>query len=334
MASPIPDAGSDPARAALGWAVHARGDDVAVEVLRRLDGQPPIEVLGSIAAADRLATQVVGRFLATGEGATEVEHAQLSGPGALINAIDLPALIKAYLAWREATIAVVDEEGARLRSPEALIAEAHHVIARSSDASIVRMARQFDLERRRLEEALSGERAKLAHQVMHDCLTGLPNRTLLYDRIGSALASLRRYGGTVGVLFVDLDGFKDVNDGHGHETGDRLLSVVAERVSTAVRPSDTVARLGGDEFIVLCDRLEEPGEAVAVAQRVLGALRVPFALPAGEATLTASVGIALAELGEAPDALVGRADQAMYAAKRRGDALELARRPDAPVAVA
>jgi diguanylate cyclase (GGDEF)-like protein len=328
-----PDTGSDPARAALGWALHARGDDVAAEVLRQMEGHPSMEVMASIAAADRLATQIVGRWLATGEGATEAERTELAGPGSLINEIELPALIKAYLAWRSAAIVVVDEEAALLGCGEQLILEAHHVIARSSDASIVRMSRQFDSERRRLEDALAAERAKLAHQAMHDFLTGLPNRSLLYDRIAHALRAADRYGGTVALLFVDLDGFKDVNDGHGHETGDRLLQAVAERVRAAVRPSDTVARLGGDEFIVLCDRLDDPAEAMAVADRVLAALREPFEPPLSEAALTASIGIALGEPGDGPDVLVGRADQAMYVAKRRRDAHEVARPPDAAAPV-
>lgn len=333
MGRPPEPSGIDASRVTLGWALHARGDDVAADVLRRIGGRLSFEVLARIATADRLATQVVGRWLATGEGAMEAEHAQLSGLGSLVNAVDLPALVKGYLAWREAAIAVLEEEGARSGCGESLLAEARQVIARSCDASIVRMVRQFELERSRLQDALAEERAKLTHQALHDYLTGLPNRPLLFNRIAHALHGADRYGGTVALLFVDLDGFKDVNDGFGHETGDLLLVAVAERLCVAVRPSDTVARLGGDEFIVLCDRLEDAGEATAVAERVLAALREPFVLPVGEAALTASIGIALASDDEAPDELVGRADHAMYAAKRRGDAHEVAPRPDAPALV-
>ncbi|MCW2992429.1 MAG: bifunctional diguanylate cyclase/phosphodiesterase [Solirubrobacterales bacterium] len=311
-------------RAALGWALHARGDDVAAEVLRRLGGTPTLEVMASIANADRLATQVVGRWLATGEGATGDEHAQLSGPGALVGAITLDELVKAYLAWREVTIQVLEEEGARLGSDEALLAEGRVMVARSSDVSLVRMARQFEAERGRLAAELASERAKLAHQAMHDPLTGLPNRVLLYDRITQALSATGRYGGITAVLFVDLDGFKEVNDGCGHETGDRILVEVSDRLRSVVRPSDTVARLGGDEFVVLCERLDAHDEASAVADRVLDAVRFPFVAGDRTMALSASIGIAFPADGEQPDALVGRADAAMYVAKRRRDARELA----------
>src|SRR3954447_10551998 len=99
-------------RAALGWALHGRADDVAAEVLHGLAGDPSYEVLAAIAAADRLATQVVGRWIATGEGATESEHEQLSGPGSLVGVFELPALVKAYLAWRDHAVAVLEEEAA------------------------------------------------------------------------------------------------------------------------------------------------------------------------------------------------------------------------------
>ena len=304
--------------------MHGRAEDVAGRVLHGLEGSPSYEVLACIAEADRLATRVVGRWLATGEGATDEEHALLSGPGSLVGMYPLPDLVKAYFAWRDATILVLEEEAARLECSEELLAEGRVVIERSCDAALVRMGRQFDVERMRLEEELAAQRAKLAHQALHDPLTGLPNRLLLYDRLEHALRAMGRYGGAVALLFVDLDGFKGVNDRSGHEAGDRLLVAVAERLTHAVRPSDTPARMGGDEFIVLCDRLPDAVEAERVADRILAALRKPFVLGAERITLSASVGVAVARAGEAPDQIVGRADAAMYAAKRHGDARELA----------
>jgi len=311
-------------RAALGWALHDRADDVAGRVLHGLEGSPSYEVLASIAEADRLATQVVGRWLATGDGATEEEHAKLSGPGSLVGIYPLPELVKAYLAWREAAMAVLAEQAEALGCDDALVAEARVVIERSCDAALVRMGRQFDQSRSRLEDELAAERAKLAHQALHDPLTGLPNRVLLYDRLEQALRASGRYGGAVALLFVDLDGFKTVNDRCGHETGDQLLVAVARRLQRAVRPSDTPARIGGDEFVVLCDRLPDADEARRLADRILETLRDPFLIARQRLALSASVGIALGAAGEAPDAVVGRADAAMYAAKRRGDACELA----------
>lgn len=311
-------------RAALGWAVHARGDDVAGAVLSRLGGSPSHEVMATIANADRLATQVVGRWLATGEGATAEEQVQLSGPGSLVGSIALDEFVKAYLVWREVTIDVLEEEAARLGCAAALVDEALTMVARSLDVSLVRMARQFESERRRLEDELAAERAKLAHQAMHDCLTGLPNRSFLYDRISRSLRAGSDPQANTALLFVDLDGFKGINDACGHEAGDRLLLEVADRLCSVVRPSDTVARLGGDEFVVLCERLESADAAFAVADRVLESLRSPFVLDGRSPQLSASVGIAVPEAGEGPEALLGRADAAMYVAKRRGDARVLA----------
>src|SRR4051812_38966565 len=122
-------------RQALGWALHDRADDVAGRVLHGLDGSPSFEVLACIAEADRLATRVVGRWLATGDGATEEEHEQLSGPGSLVGMYPLPELIKAYLAWREALLAVLAEEAQRIGCDPGLLAEARAVIERSCDAA-------------------------------------------------------------------------------------------------------------------------------------------------------------------------------------------------------
>ena len=159
--------------------------------------------------------------------------------------------------------------------------------------------------------------ARLAHQALHDPLTGLPNRTLFSDRMMIARARLRR-GGTLGVLFCDLDGFKEINDRFGHETGDRVLAEAAGRMSSVVRPSDTIARLGGDEFAILCEGIDERG-AVAVADRLTEALKAKIRVPAGNLQIACSIGIVITEDADVrPDALLHSADSAMYAAKRAG----------------
>src|SRR6202035_1194632 len=262
-------------------ALVARADEVAAMVRSRWDEKvlASPETLATIAGSDRLATQLIGRWLVTGESASEEEHARLATSGGLIDTVPLPRLLKSYLVWRDAALTVLAEEAARLRSPPELLAEASFVVRRSCDASMVRMSRQFEAERLRLQHELSIEREKLAHQALHDPLTGLPNRTLLYDRMAQALRSTGRYGGTIALLFVDLDDFKTINDAFGHEAGDALLVDVAPRLRAELRPSDTAARLGGDEFIVLCERLDDPEtDAVAVATRLLAALRRPFEL--------------------------------------------------------
>ncbi len=319
--------GHNSPRAALGQALLARADDVAAMVRSRWDEKvlASPETLALIADADRLATHLIGRWLVSGELASEEEHTRLATAGALVDTVPLPRLVKGYLGWRDATLTVLAEEAVRLGSPPDLVAEARFVVRRSCDASMVRMSRQFEAERARLQQELSIERERLAHQALHDPLTGLPNRTLLYDRMAQALRSTGRYGGSIALLFVDLDDFKMINDAFGHEAGDAILVDVAHRLRAEVRPSDTAARLGGDEFIVLCERLDDPeSDAVAVAKRLLAALRRPFELHGKTVSISASIGIAVATGGEAPDTLVSRADGAMYRAKGRRGTLRLA----------
>jgi diguanylate cyclase (GGDEF)-like protein/PAS domain S-box-containing protein len=161
--------------------------------------------------------------------------------------------------------------------------------------------------------------AKLAHQAMHDPLTGLPNRTLFNDRMLVAEARLRR-GGSVALLFLDLDRFKVVNDGLGHDAGDRILIEAAARLRSVLRPSDTVARFGGDEFAVLCEGVDESG-VEAIACRIAEVLAIPFRIDGRELSLSASTGIVLTTDADSdPDSLLGDADVAMYAAKQAGRA--------------
>jgi diguanylate cyclase (GGDEF)-like protein len=161
--------------------------------------------------------------------------------------------------------------------------------------------------------------ARLSHQAMHDPLTGLPNRTLFTDRMMLAKARLRR-GGSLGLMFCDLDYFKVVNDNFGHEAGDRLLIEVAQRLGSILRPSDTVARFGGDEFALLCEGVDSEA-AERIADRIKEVFSVPFLIDGYEVALSASTGIALTTDPDVdPDQLMSDADLAMYAAKQRGRA--------------
>ena len=163
--------------------------------------------------------------------------------------------------------------------------------------------------------------SRLQQQATHDELTGLPNRTLLMDRLRMALSRIRRTGTGVAVLFCDLDNFKVVNDSLGHVEGDRLLVDTAERLVKALRPGDTVARFSGDEFVVLCEELNEPGDAMFVADRVRGLLDRRFVLEDAEVFMTVSTGIAYTEDPDAePMHLIRDADAAMYQAKGGGRA--------------
>ncbi|MHB8682048.1 MAG: diguanylate cyclase domain-containing protein, partial [Acidimicrobiales bacterium] len=162
---------------------------------------------------------------------------------------------------------------------------------------------------------------QMRHQAGHDSLTGLPNARLLDELAGAALATARRHGYRVGVLFVDLDLFKEVNDALGHHAGDMLLVEVGLRLRTAVRAGDTVARLGGDEFGVLLPHVVEVGEAEAVAERILDVLAEPVSVGGRRAAVRASVGVAVSRSGtETFDCLLDWADTAMYEAKAHGRA--------------
>jgi diguanylate cyclase (GGDEF)-like protein len=164
-------------------------------------------------------------------------------------------------------------------------------------------------ERRRAEE-------KLRVVATHDPLTALPNRTLLHERLSHALAKAQHYDRHLAVLFVDLDRFKNINDTLGHEAGDLLLQMAAQRMGDCLRGTDTMARQGGDEFVVLMDELTDAGPAAGVSQRILDAMGNPFNVDGQEVHLTASIGISV--FPEDGRALLKNADIAMYCAKEKG----------------
>jgi diguanylate cyclase (GGDEF)-like protein/PAS domain S-box-containing protein len=160
---------------------------------------------------------------------------------------------------------------------------------------------------------------ELAHQAFHDSLTGLPNRSLFRDRVEQALRRDRRTQLDPAIVFLDLDGFKAVNDSLGHEAGDQVLCEVASRLEQAVRSGDTVTRLGGDEFAILIEQSMRPlDEAEEVSRRVRQALEVPLELTTQPVSLTVSIGIAVADHDSTASSLLRDADVAMYQAKRAG----------------
>lgn len=166
-------------------------------------------------------------------------------------------------------------------------------------------------ERKRLEE-------QLTHQAFHDPLTGLANRALLLDRLTQALASRARTGDAVAALYLDLDDFKAVNDAHGHQTGDALLRAVTQRLQQSLRAADTLGRLGGDEFAVVVTGASATGEAEGLGRRIAAALAEPFILGGHAIRSAVSCGIAVAAGNEDAEALLCRADLALYQAKAQG----------------
>lgn len=172
----------------------------------------------------------------------------------------------------------------------------------------------------RLLARLNDKQAELARMAHYDALTGLPNRTLLYDRLQQVLAQARRRGSQVGLLYMDLDDFKRINDTQGHEAGDEALRQTAGRFSAIVRDTDTLARVGGDEFVLLLADLEGDAEAAVlrVAQKYVEALQTPLQIAGMDCLLGVSIGIALGQGEQTADALMQAADQAMYRAKAAG----------------
>jgi diguanylate cyclase (GGDEF)-like protein/PAS domain S-box-containing protein len=192
--------------------------------------------------------------------------------------------------------------------------DSHRLVFAGRDA---RMAVVTDItERKRAEDAL-------AHQALHDLLTDLPNRTLLHDRLRQAIRGAKRDSSSLALLVMDLDRFKEVNDTFGHHYGDLLLRQVCQRLQDALRGSDTLARLGGDEFALLLP-VADAAVAGQVAQRLLEVLDEPFAIEGHSFAIGASIGIALyPQHADDADALLRRADVAMYVAKRSGSGYAL-----------
>ena len=188
---------------------------------------------------------------------------------------------------------------------EMLLAFAEHASLALNDASAV--------------EAMRKAFADAVHQAHHDTLTGLPNRALVLDRLDHALARQVRGGRRSGVLFVDLDRFKTVNDTLGHSIGDEVLVRIGERLAASVRPGDTVGRLAGDEFVVVCEEIET-AELLQVAQRLSRAIEEPLPLYGRDTVITASIGVAHVNGGGRAEDVLRDADVAMYRAKERGRA--------------
>ncbi|BCU06098.1 ABC transporter substrate-binding protein [Allochromatium tepidum] len=177
----------------------------------------------------------------------------------------------------------------------------------------VMVATMVDVTERRLAEE------DLVWRAIHDPLTGLANRAMIHERLERALHRSKRQGHSVALLFIDLDGFKLVNDSHGHQAGDELLKTIAQRLIDHVRPGDIIGRLGGDEFVVLCDQVESPAAVANLADRLNDLLREPVELSGRRLFATASIGLAIGHgTTHSADELLRNADAAMYQAKEQG----------------
>ena len=278
---------------------------------------------GRVSRMAESTTQLLAHQLMTGEEASSAQDEELAevGEEAASAAIALAHVTSVYLFWRDAVFEVLEDEADRLRCAPLVLEQARSAVYARSDKSLVAMAEQFDGRRKFLQKELDAERERLAHQALHDVLTGLPNRILFVERLSQAIEAAERRSVRSAVLFVDIDRFKSVNDVAGHAAGDRLIQGVGERLKEVLRPGDTVARLGGDEFVVLCENLyDASGEATLIAGRICETISMPFSFNAAELFCTCSIGISFVKAGDDAAVLVSRADSAMYMAKQNGRA--------------
>ena len=258
---------------------------------------------GVLTACNRALTALVGRPASELVGRTlfEVTHAD-----------DLPGAHESCRRMRTTDQDVLWHECRLVRSDGSVVwvlISTARVAAAAGRAAHLIMNIQDIGERKALE-------AEIVHRSLHDPLTGLANRVLLIDRVAHALARADRTASPTCLFLLDLDGFKEVNDTHGHAAGDELLQHFASRLSAALRPGDTAARLGGDEFVVLCEDTSEE-QAGLIADRLRAAAAWPFDLPVGRVLISASVGVSTsADPSDDPAELVRRADVSMYAVKR------------------
>jgi diguanylate cyclase (GGDEF)-like protein/PAS domain S-box-containing protein len=265
-------------------------------------------------AADRI--YYSGRASALRGGPDEAFEASPEAMRAHVHPDDLAAVtVRIRDALRGATALYEAEFRIRRHDGSWLwIRSRGRVVERDGAGRALRMVgTDADIARRKAAEDEMRQRAEL------DSLTGLPNRALFNDRLAGAVERSARSGHSLALLFLDIDHFKLINDSRGHEAGDELLKIAAERLRATVRGVDTVARLAGDEFTVVLEGLDERADAERVAAKLVEALRPPMQLGASPVQVSVSIGVAWLEAGERdPAALLRRADQALYAAKRAG----------------
>jgi diguanylate cyclase (GGDEF)-like protein len=311
----------------LGQELSTRTEDVVARMMRSsAESSKTLDkvVEDSFEDVGTVSTVAVARWMA-GEGeavAREVgqESWRIFGQLASQREAALNEVTKRCLRWRDATLEVLGESAADLGLPDETLATARAMVQRSLDVTLVRMCQSFEDERQRAQDELSSREKELVFLATHDALTGLPNRTLILDRIEQTLTRARLNQEPVAALFVDLDNFKAINDSLGHGTGDELLCAVAERLEGVIRETDALGRMGGDEFVVVADGLSLAAGPELIAERLLEAFSEPFALgEEGESLVhvKASIGIATGDRSSAEE-LLRDADIAMYRSKWSG----------------
>jgi len=303
----------------LGEALLARTDDV-VERIVAVSGASGVSLDDTVEKrfrrAGALSTVAVARWMAGDslESAREVGHEvwQIFGQLAAQRAASLTEVTKRCLRWRNAAGEVAGEISTELELPSEVIAQALALLQTTLDVTLVHVCEAFELERQHADE-------ELAFLATHDPLTGLPNRTLILDRIEQMIARSRRMKTPVAAVFIDLDNFKLINDSLGHSAGDELLEAVAARLQGVLRESDALGRIGGDEFVVIAEGVSLDAGPELIAERLSEALVEPFMLLDGKSRVEVSASFGVATGAEiSPEELLSNADIAMYQAKWDG----------------
>ena len=253
------------------------------------------------------------------------EHVQDKVKQAADDLSSVNAVLKDEIA-NSGTLAKVELALDGSQAVEAKVQEAAAELAAVNDALAEEIDERHDLERQlsNSDDALSASRVQerqSRHDSLHDAVTGPPNMALFHDRLGNALAQAQRHARPLAVLFVDVDEFKSVNDTHGHDIGDRVLQMTAQRLQASIREGDTGSRRSGDEFVILAPEADAP-IAARLSARIAESVARMCHIDGVSLTVTASVGVALyPEHGSTAQELLKQADTAMYVAKRRPDAL-------------
>jgi diguanylate cyclase (GGDEF)-like protein len=311
----------------LGEALKARTEDVLAGTVSRTRASEKLldaviddsfERICTVSTA-AVACWMSGESL---EAAREVgmETWHIFGQLAAQRAAPLNEVTKRCLRWRDAAADVLRDSATQLSVSKDVLSLALAALQRTLDITLIWVCEFYETERQRTDEELARRQEELAFLATHDALTGLPNRTLILDRVEQMLVRSRRNQTPVAALFVDLDNFKGINDTLGHDVGDGLLKAVTSRLQGVVRETDALGRLGGDEFVVIAEELSLAAGPELIAERLLEALKEPFKLGSEQKThltVTASIGIAMGERASAEE-LLRDADIAMYRAKWDG----------------
>jgi diguanylate cyclase (GGDEF)-like protein len=310
-------------RMGLGRALEPRIAEVAEIVAADWLGRQSTITAIQLEIADAMrkdclrSTGLVSRWLITGEAPTAADTRDITDRGKVSadGSFSMADMTRSYLRWRDAVVRILAEEAALLGVGSSVLSEAVEGIRRGCDSNLMAMVRIYDAARVEMQSELDAQHARMARMALHDPLTGLANRALLLDQLNASLAVSGRDVTQVAVLFLDLDGFKAVNDTFGHDRGDQVLIEVAERLTSIVRPGDTVARMGGDEFVVIWVCPAGAGvQLEGLVRRVRGALSDPPITAEGVA-VSVSVGAVLARSGMSAEAVLRAADTSMYVTK-------------------